>query len=122
MVASSPTYRAIYRLVQAVPAGQVATYGQIGQLAGCGARQVGYAMAAVKSPDIPWHRVINSRGAVSVRADGAVDAGQRCRLEEEGVIFDLRGRADLSVFQWHGPDGGWWLESGLEPPLLPPPR
>ncbi|MBT6731501.1 MAG: methyltransferase, partial [Acidiferrobacteraceae bacterium] len=85
-------YKVIYTLVQAVPFGQVATYGQIARLAGCGARQVGYAMAAVKAPDIPWHRVVNSRGAVSTRSVGAPDPEQRRRLVEEGVLFDTFGR------------------------------
>ncbi|HJL56557.1 MAG: MGMT family protein [Arenicellales bacterium] len=113
-------YQVIYTLVQAVPFGQVATYGQIARLAGCGARQVGYAMAAVKAPDIPWHRVVNSRGAVSTRSVGAPDPEQRRRLEEEGVLFDLFGRVNLAVFQWSGPDGSWWIEKGMEPPLLMP--
>ena len=111
-------YKVIYTLVQAVPFGQVTTYGQIARLVGCGARQVGYAMAAVKAPDIPWHRVVNSRGAVSTRSVGAPDPEQRRRLEEEGVLFDIFGRVDLAVFQWPGPDGSWWIEKGLEPPLL----
>ena len=106
--------------MQAVPFGQVATYGQIARLAGCGARQVGYAMAAVKAPDIPWHRVVNSRGAVSTRSVGAPDPEQRRRLEEEGVLFDPFGRVNLAVFQWPGPDGNWWIEKGMEPPLLMP--
>ena len=111
-------YQVIYTLVQAVPFGQVTTYGQIARLVGCGARQVGYAMAAVKAPDIPWHRVVNSRVAVSTHSVGAPDPEQRRRLEEEGVLFDTFGRVDLAVFQWPGPDGSWWVEKGMEPPLL----
>ena len=113
-------YKVIYTLVQAVPFGQVATYGQIARLAGCGARQVGYAMAAVKAPDIPWHRVVNSRGAVRTRSVGAPDPEQRRRLVEEGVLFDTFGRVNLAVFRWPGPDGSWWIEKGMEPPLLMP--
>ena len=113
-------YKVIYTLVQAVPFGQVATYGQIARLAGCGARQVGYAMAVVKAPDIPWHRVVNSRGAVSTRSVGAPDPEQRRRLVEEGVLFDTFGRVNLAVFRWPGPDGSWWIEKGMEPPLLMP--
>ncbi|MEK9786134.1 MAG: MGMT family protein, partial [Gammaproteobacteria bacterium] len=44
-----PLYGRIYALVEEVPRGQVATYGQIAKLAGCSARQVGYAMAAAGS-------------------------------------------------------------------------
>ncbi len=113
----SGLYRAIYELVKAIPKGQVGTYGQIARLCGCSARQVGYAMAAVSSDDVPWQRVINSRGEISVRSDGEKDTEQYQRLKDEGIVFDLNGRIDLAVFQWAGPDGAWWAECHLEPPL-----
>jgi len=107
----------IYGLVRAIPWGQIATYGQIARLCGCSARQVGYAMAASTSDDIPWQRVINSRGEISARSDGERDTEQYRRLTREGVVFDTNGRIDLSVFQWAGPDEGWWFEHRFEPPL-----
>jgi len=113
----SGLYRAIYELVKAIPKGQVGTYGQIARLCGCSARQVGYAMAAVSSDNVPWQRVINSRGEISVRSDGDKDTEQYQRLKDEGIVFDLNGRIDLAVFQWAGPDGAWWAERHLEPPL-----
>ncbi|HCX86714.1 MAG TPA: cysteine methyltransferase [Gammaproteobacteria bacterium] len=113
----SGLYRAIYELVKAIPKGQVGTYGQIARLCGCSARQVGYAMAAVSSDDVPWQRVINSRGEISVRSDGNKDTEQYRRLKSEGIVFDSHGRIDLATFQWAGPDGAWWSERHLEPPL-----
>jgi methylated-DNA-protein-cysteine methyltransferase-like protein len=113
----SGLYLKIYELVKAIPRGQIGTYSQIAQLCGCSARQVGYAMAASASDDIPWQRVINSRGEISIRSDGEKDTEQYRRLKQEGVVFDTNGRVDLSVFQWTGPDGGWWAEHHLEPPL-----
>ena len=99
-------YEKIYRVVRRIPAGRVATYGQVAELAGLPghARQVGYALHAL--PDhtpVPWHRVINAKGEVSLRASGAgSDLRQRFRLEEEGVEFDARGRVPLERFGWSG--------------------
>ena len=98
----------IYDMVRRIPAGKVTTYGRIAELVGgCTARMVGYAMAALKrgkAPDVPWQRVINAQGKVSIHGDGFGNAIQRMKLEEEGVIFDPNGRIDLSRFGWPGPD------------------
>ena len=72
-------------------------------------------MASTPSDEIPWQRVINSRGEISARADGSADEEQYRRLKQEGVVFDARGRIDLAVFQWAGPEGAWGQEQGLEP-------
>jgi methylated-DNA-protein-cysteine methyltransferase-like protein len=115
----------MYALVRQIPAGRVATYGQIGRIAGCGARMAGYAMAAVpKGSEIPWHRVINSQGRISARSiksgggqgkSGGGEARQRKLLRAEGVAFDPKGRIDLEAAGWSGP--GWeWLEAhGYDP-------
>ena len=72
-------------------------------MAGLGghARQVGYAMHAV--PDdmaVPWQRVINARGEVSPRSEPGMDRLQQSLLEDEGVVFDTKGRVDLSHYRW----------------------
>ena len=93
----------IYAVVARIPAGKVATYGQVAAVAGLGraARQVGYALHALpEGSDIPWQRVINSRGEVSPRAFPGWDGYQRHLLEEEGVAFDANGRVDLDRFRW----------------------
>ena len=93
----------IYGLVRNIPPGRVATYGQIAEFAGrCTPRMVGYAMASVPhGSDIPWHRVINSRGRVSLQGEGRdIQCGL---LEAEGVAFGPDGRIDLGVFGWVGP-------------------
>jgi methylated-DNA-protein-cysteine methyltransferase-like protein len=103
---SEALYARIYALVKQIPAGRVATYGQIARLAGrCSARQAGYAMAAAPSgTDVPWHRVLNRQGEVSRRSHGQGDRTQRRLLEEEGVRFDARGRVNLKAVGWLGPD------------------
>ena len=96
-------YRRIYRVVRRIPRGSVATYGQIAALAGIPrqARQVGYALFALpRGSDVPWQRVINAKGEVSQRSTPGNEGLQRAVLESEGVVFDPRGRVDLSRHQW----------------------
>ena len=100
----TPTsYERIYAQVARVPAGRVATYGQIAELADLPgrARQVGYALHALAAgSDLPWHRVINAKGEISARAESGWQGFQRQLLEEEGVAFDAFGRIDLDVYRW----------------------
>ena len=101
-------YDRIYDMVRRVPPGKVVTYGRIAELVGgCSARMVGYAMAALKRghvPDVPWQRVINAKGKISVHGDGVGNAMQRAILEEEGVEFDMNDRVDFKRFGWSGLD------------------
>ncbi|HHS13540.1 MAG TPA: methyltransferase [bacterium] len=100
----NPMYRNIYSIIERIPFGRVATYGQIA-LAGIPghARQVGYALYRTDSGcGIPWHRVVNAHGAISRRSFAGDEMVQRKRLEAEGVVFDHRGRVCLSRFQWRG--------------------
>jgi methylated-DNA-protein-cysteine methyltransferase-like protein len=103
----------VWDLVRQIPPGKVATYGQIARMIptpdgmeekayrALGPRWVGSAMA--KCPeDVPWQRVINSKGEISLRA-GAEH--QRQLLEEEGVMFTERGRIDLQSFGWQNSAG-----------------
>jgi methylated-DNA-protein-cysteine methyltransferase-like protein len=96
------SYERIYAVVCEIPRGRVATYGRIAFfLERCTARKVGYAMAAVPAgSDVPWQRVINSQGRCSRRAHGDGHVVQRALLEQEGIVFDARGRVDLRRFGW----------------------
>jgi len=96
-------YERIYEVVRQIPQGRVATYGQVAALAGLPghARQVGYALHALpEGSNVPWHRVINARGAISLRADRGWGGFQRHLLEEEGVAFSARGLIDLERCRW----------------------
>ena len=98
----------VWEVVRRIPAGKVATYGQIARLLPppegvvtksyltLGPRWAGAAMARCPD-DVPWQRVINSKGEISPRP-GAGE--QRRLLEEEGVEFDQRGRVNLVLFGW----------------------
>lgn len=106
-------FELVWELVRQIPKGKVSTYGRLASYlpppAGMserayrarGARMVGGAMATCP-PDVPWQRVINSAGKVSLR-QGAGGEEQRGLLEAEGVVFDDRERVDLTVFAWEGP-------------------
>lgn len=98
------SYLKIYAAVRKIPRGRVATYGQIAMLAGLPgqARLVGYALnAAPTDATIPWHRVINAAGKVSLRKGGSDgDVTQRILLEREGVRFNAGSRTDLERFGW----------------------
>jgi methylated-DNA-protein-cysteine methyltransferase-like protein len=112
-----PTYERIYQVVRLIPPGRVATYGQVASIVGnCTARMVGYAMAALPpGSDVPWQRVINAQGKISLRADSAGNSRQRQLLEEEGIRFDGQGRVNLRQVRWRGPQLDWLLEQGYDP-------
>ena len=112
----APLRARIYAVVRQIPAGKVATYGQIASIVGgCTARMVGYAMAAVNEPDVPWQRVVNAQGKISARADGGGAVEQRVRLEAEGVPFDENGRMPLNRIRWYGPSVEWLIANGFDP-------
>ena len=98
-------FEKIYRMVLRIPHGRVMTYGQIARLLDdrFSPRLVGWAMHATPRDgrDIPWHRVINSRGGISTgRVIQHEPDLQRLLLEAEGVVFNEGGRCDLAAFQW----------------------
>jgi methylated-DNA-protein-cysteine methyltransferase-like protein len=101
-MARMTTYERIYRVIRRVPRGRVATYGQIAELAqASGPRQVGYALHALPDGhDLPWHRIINARGMISLHSGLGGGSLQRALLEAEKVAFDAKGRVDLKRFQW----------------------
>ncbi|HEY6866914.1 MAG TPA: MGMT family protein [Candidatus Eisenbacteria bacterium] len=97
------SYARIWRTVRRIPRGRVASYGQVAAVAGLRgqARLVGSALHAAPGDAVPWHRVVDARGALSLgRIDAAGAVTQRLRLEREGVRFDARGRADLVRHRW----------------------
>lgn len=96
-------YDAILAIVQSIPAGRVATYGQVAELAGLPgrARLVGRTLGLLPDDSaVPWHRVVNAGGRISPRGDGASATEQELLLADEGVAIDTRGRIRLAVFQW----------------------
>lgn len=119
------TYQRIYAIVRQIPAGQVATYGQLAAIVGnCTPRMVGYAMSALPmstlhgAHEVPWQRVINAQGKISPRGDSGSSEEQRLRLADEGIVFGRSGRIDLRRYRWPGPDWEWLLAHGYDPGAL----
>jgi methylated-DNA-protein-cysteine methyltransferase-like protein len=99
----SNSYQRIYAVVRRIPEGRVATYGQVASLAGLAghARQVGYALHALpEGTAIPWHRVVNASGGISLRSMPGSELVQRGLLEREGIRLDPRGRVPLARVRW----------------------
>jgi methylated-DNA-protein-cysteine methyltransferase-like protein len=110
----------VYAVVALIPPGRLATYGQIAELIGaygC-ARQVGWALRRLSLPNaVPWHRVVNARGQVSMSLsrEGS-DWMQRELLIAEGIPVDGEGRLPLSRFLWRVealPEGTQWSNPAL---------
>ena len=97
-------YQQIHDIIRLVPSGKVATYGQIAEIVGnCTARMVGYASSSIPmDSDIPWQRVINFKGGISLRSSSSAELFQQKLLEAEGVIFDQSGITDLEYYRWDG--------------------
>lgn len=120
----------VWEIVRQIPEGVVSTYGQIASMIPppdgsdpeeykqLGARWVGSAMRAKPDSPIPWHRVINTQGKISL-PEGSADAEtQRRKLEMEGVQFNKNAKVDLKRIGWTGPDKDWLQARGLFPPKL----
>jgi len=92
----------VIAVIKKIPRGKVATYGQIAALAGNprAARQVVRTLhTASRSARLPWHRVINAQGRVSLKPDQGGEL-QRAMLEKERVRFGLEGAIDLDRYLW----------------------
>lgn len=98
----SGLYVRIWDVVRKIPVGRVVTYGQVARMAGLGnqARLVGYALHQLpEDTDVPWYRVVNAKGCISL---SKIDSGyyiQKAFLEAEGVEF-IEDKIDLDNFRW----------------------
>jgi methylated-DNA-protein-cysteine methyltransferase-like protein len=103
-------YEQVYAVVRRIPRGKVTSYGRIAKMLGRprAARAVGYALNALKDKDqdparkVPWQRVINSQGRISIvnREHGAAE--QAALLRQEGVAVSEDLRIDLDIYLWEG--------------------
>lgn len=110
-MATKNFYEQVYAVVRRIPPGKVTSYGRIAKMLGApnAARAVGYALRALKDKqgdpafeDIPWQRVVNSQGRISIvnREAGAGRQAELLRAEGVEVSEDLR--IDLDTFLWTG--------------------
>lgn len=94
--------RRILETIDGIPAGNVASYGQVAELAGIprGARQVGYVLRHADAGDrVPWYRVVRASGQIAFPEGSAAWREQRERLLGEGVAV-AKGRIDMRRFRW----------------------
>lgn len=94
-------FQRIYQIVAAIPHGKVTTYGEIARLAGSprAARQVGGVLKRLpEGSKLPWHRVVNRWGQISLSGPDLVR--QRTALLAEGIAVTAEGKIDLARFRW----------------------
>ncbi|MFX1312632.1 MAG: MGMT family protein [Promethearchaeota archaeon] len=95
------TQKIIY-IIKKIPRGKVLTYGFIAKLAGNpkAARQVSWVLhSSTKKYNLPWHRVINSKGLISLKSIEDREY-QKTLLKQEGVEVSDRFKVDLNKFLW----------------------
>ncbi|MCC5816428.1 MAG: MGMT family protein [Leptospira sp.] len=98
-------YQSVYEMASKIPKGKVTSYGRLAVLLQSprAARAVGYALNSLKKDDlqkVPWQRVINSQGKISIKGDHFRASLQRRLLEEEGIVFDENDSIDWDKFGW----------------------
>lgn len=102
MTPTDPTFRQrVFHVVAAIPCGKVIAYGEVAALAGSprAARQVGGVLKKLPpGSTLPWHRVINRHGKISLRGEDF--QRQRQALLAEGIMFDAEGAVDFARFGW----------------------
>ena len=94
--------RRIYSVIEDIPEGRVASYGQIAELAGVprGARQVAYALRCLPSGhSLPWFRIITASGKLAFAPDTRAFKTQRNKLRDEGVRVE-NGKVSMREFRW----------------------
>lgn len=102
-------YQQVYAVVRRIPRGKVTSYGRVAAMLGRpgAARAVGYALSALKdatpeNADIPWQRVINSQGRISIRNRDNTPSRQAEILRGEGVEVSEQLKIDLDKYLWAG--------------------
>ncbi|TKJ40878.1 DNA methyltransferase [candidate division TA06 bacterium B3_TA06] len=91
----------VVEAIKRIPKGKVATYGQIAMMAGNyrGARQVVRVLHSMSEKEgLSWHRVINSKGTISLTGEGY--RIQKQLLKAEGITLDEQGKIDFDRFLW----------------------
>ena len=95
-------YQRVVDIIKSIPEGRVTTYGNIARYAGNprAARQVAYILhASSEKENLPWHRVVNSKGGISLKPRRGYEL-QKQMLEKEGVVFDKENHIDLEKYGW----------------------
>ncbi len=92
----------IWQVVNSIPWGSVASYGQVARMAGLPgyARYVGHTMKLLPAgTKLPWYRVVNSQGRISFKPGTRQYLLQKSLLEKEGIVF-IRGKFSMQRYGW----------------------
>lgn len=95
-------YQRIWNVAALIPAGKVASYGQVADLAGLPGRARMVSKALRSAPaglELPWFRIINAQGKISLMKHSEGYNEQRERLLMDGVKVQ-EGKVDMKVYQW----------------------
>ena len=121
----TPFTKRVILIIRSIPEGSVMTYGGIARAAGSprGARQVVRILHSMsRKYKLPWHRVINSKGMISLTEDESGSL-QQLYLLGEGIVFDERGVINLERYQYApGPDLDLDMERDMAPGFDPEPE
>ena len=101
----TPFTEKVIHIILNIPKGRIMTYGQIAGLVGHprAARQVVRILHSMsRKHNLPWYRIINSKGQIALKTDEAYQE-QKTLLEMEGVKVDTKGNIELAKYQWHPP-------------------
>ncbi len=99
----TPFHQCVVDIIRKIPRGKIASYGQVAALAGSprSARQVVRVLHACSEKlELPWYRVINKQGKISLPRNGGYEL-QKSLLKKEGVKFTRDDVVDLKKFGWH---------------------
>ncbi len=94
---------AIYLVLATIPAGKVVTYGELAALAGIprGARLVGRVLRDLpEDTELPWHRVVNAQGRISLPNDSDSYQEQKRRLANDGIQF-INQKINLTIYGYN---------------------
>jgi methylated-DNA-protein-cysteine methyltransferase related protein len=92
----------VIQIIKNIPKGKILTYGHIAKMAGSAsaARQVSWILhSSSKKYDLPWHRVISSKGIISLKLPENKDY-QKLLLEREGIKVSDDHKVDLTKYLW----------------------
>ena len=107
----------ILKIVSSIPHGHVASYGQVALMAGMprGARQVGWILNQLPTEtDVPWWRVINNTGRITIKGSWADSELQKSLLESEGIEVENLGEIEIEKYRWR-PDVDTLQKLELDP-------
>ena len=98
----TPFAQKAVHIIKNIPEGKVMTYGWVAALAGNpnGARQISRFLHSMsKKYDLPWHRVVNSKGKISLGPNQGYEL-QKALLQSEGIVFSKHHTIDLDAYLW----------------------